>query len=91
MNRTTINAGNGNASWVNTNLAQDKVVEDENTADIPKKYRRSLRKITILNQEYARNQSILEFKIRKFSPSKNLDLSTNTDGLSGKRLYETIT
>jgi hypothetical protein len=91
MNRTTINAGNGNAPWVNTNLAQDKIMEEEKNADIPKKYRRSLRKITILNQEYARNQSILEFKIRKFSPSKNLDLSTNTDGLSGKRLYETIT
>jgi hypothetical protein len=31
---------------------QDKIVEDgdNNTNDIPKKYRRSLRKITILNQ-----------------------------------------
>jgi hypothetical protein len=59
MNRTTINAANGNATWINTNLAQDKIMEEDNTADIPKKYRRSLRKITILNQEYARNQSIL--------------------------------
>lgn len=89
MNCTTTNAGN--ASWVNTNPPQDKIMEDDNTYDIPKKYRRSLRKITLLNQEYARNQSILEFKTRKPSPSKNLDLSTNTDGLSGKRLYKTIT
>ena len=49
-----------------------------------------MRKITILNQEFAKNQSLLEFKARKTCP-KNLDLSTNTDGLSGKRLYETIT
>jgi hypothetical protein len=47
MNRTT---GNGN-SWVGKE--QDKIVEDQeggNNGDIPKKYRRSLRKITLLNQ-----------------------------------------
>ncbi len=37
--------------WV-LNGGNDKIVEDQdsNTSDIPKKYRRSLRKITILNQ-----------------------------------------
>ena len=90
MNRTTtINAGNG--GWVSNSNCQDKILEDDNSSDIPKKYRRSLRKITILNQEFAKNQSLLELKTRILNPSKNLDLSTNTDGLSGKRLYETIT
>ncbi len=56
MNRTT---GNGN-SWVGKE--QDKIVEDQeggNNGDIPKKYRRSLRKITLLNQQYAKNQALL--------------------------------
>lgn len=45
---------------------KDRIVEDDNANgnaiennDIPKKYRRSLKKITILNQEYAKNQSLL--------------------------------
>ncbi len=77
-----------------TAVEKDKIVEDDvtnNTSDIPKKYRRSLRKITILNQEYAKNQSLLEFKPRQTSPSKGFELSTNTDGLSGKQLYQSIT
>jgi hypothetical protein len=42
-----------NGGWVINGGGQDKIVEDQegnSTSDIPKKYRRSLRKITILNQ-----------------------------------------
>jgi hypothetical protein len=39
--------------WIINVAGHDKIMEDQdsnNTSDIPKKYRRSLRKITILNQ-----------------------------------------
>lgn len=56
MSRTT-GGGNGN-TWLSKD--QDKILEDQEGGDaIPKKYRRSLRKITLLNQEFAKNQALL--------------------------------
>lgn len=69
---------NSNANFFANVEMKDRIVEDDNSNgnaiennDIPKKYRRSLKKITILNQEYAKNQSLLEFKPRRSSPSRN--------------------
>jgi hypothetical protein len=46
-------------------LGGDRIIENDlYTEAVPKKYRRSLKKITLLNEEYIKNSSLLELRER---------------------------
>lgn len=62
-------------------LLGDRIVENELSSEpVPKKYRRSLKKITMLNEEYLKNSSLLE----RLERSKVMEISADLEGLSNK-------
>jgi hypothetical protein len=62
-------------------LLGDRIVENElGSEPVPKKYRRSLKKITMLNEEYLKNSSLLE----RLERSKVMEISADLEGLSNK-------
>ena len=59
----------------------DRIIEtDLNSEPVPKKYRRSLKKITMLNEEYLKNSSLLE----RLERNKVMEISADLEGLSNK-------
>lgn len=70
-------------------VTSDKTAEGELTEDVPRKYRRSLKKMTVLQEEYNRNTSLLE-QLWERERSRVVEISADLEGLNNKEIYTQI-
>lgn len=70
-------------------LQPDRIVEGDFSSEaVPKKYRRSLKKITQLTEEFLKNSSLLE--LREKERRQAAEISADLEGLSNKEIYSQI-